>query len=263
MNKQNPKGYKVIPFPKMRRFSLDAGRLARGRHTVRGLIEVMLPRRAVIFRTTKIRLESSSRLLLLSLVVLARQSTCTKKPMRCAICGGGLVILDDVNVNMIVEIELNGKKIPMPHIIRAANRKKFREIHDEIRTTQNNPQKGRDFAFMRWFLLLPYFIRRIFYWFVIRNPRISTTYSGTVSLTAVGMFGKVTGWGITGGSFHPFGVVLGSIIEKPGVVEGEIEIREYLHVTLNFDHDVIDGVPMTRFTQKFVELIEAGYGLIE
>jgi pyruvate/2-oxoglutarate dehydrogenase complex dihydrolipoamide acyltransferase (E2) component len=81
-------------------------------------------------------------------------------------------------------------------------------------------------------------------------------------VTAVGMFGKGGGWGIPVPNF-PLTVTLGGVAEKPGVVEGQIEVREYLDVTLSFDHDVIDGAPAARFTQQFRELVEKGYGLSE
>lgn len=52
--------------------------------------------------------------------------------------------------------------------------------------------------------------------------------------------------------------------QKPAVVDGQIAIREYLCMTLSFDHhNIIDGTPAARFTQRLKELIEAGYGLIE
>jgi pyruvate/2-oxoglutarate dehydrogenase complex dihydrolipoamide acyltransferase (E2) component len=47
------------------------------------------------------------------------------------------------------------------------------------------------------------------------------------------------------------------------VVDGRIEIREYLCMTLCFDHDVVDGAPAARFTARFKELVESGYGLEE
>jgi pyruvate/2-oxoglutarate dehydrogenase complex dihydrolipoamide acyltransferase (E2) component len=47
------------------------------------------------------------------------------------------------------------------------------------------------------------------------------------------------------------------------VVDGQIEIRELLNVTVSFDHDIVDGAPAARFTQRFKELIETGYGLTE
>ena len=47
------------------------------------------------------------------------------------------------------------------------------------------------------------------------------------------------------------------------MVDGRIEIREYLCLTLSFDHDIIDGAPAARFTQRLKEIIENGYGLID
>ena len=76
------------------------------------------------------------------------------------------------------------------------------------------------------------------------------------------MFGKGGGWAVPFG-VHTLDIALGGINEKPGVVDGRIEIREYLCLTLMFDHDVVDGAPAARFTQRFKELIEDGYGLCE
>ena len=56
---------------------------------------------------------------------------------------------------------------------------------------------------------------------------------------------------------------LGSIARKPGVVGEEIRIREYLSMTVLFDHDVTDGAPVVRFIQRLKELLEKSYGLNE
>ncbi len=60
---------------------------------------------------------------------------------------------------------------------------------------------------------------------------------------------------------HTLDLTLGGIAEKPGVVDGHIAIREYLCITLSFNHDLIDGAPAARFTGRLKELIESGYGL--
>ncbi len=87
-------------------------------------------------------------------------------------------------------------------------------------------------------------------------------YGGTVGITAVGMFGKGAGWGIPLND-HTLDITLGGISEKPGVVDGRIEIREYLSMTISVDHNIIDGAPAARFTMRLKELIESGYGLCE
>ena len=47
------------------------------------------------------------------------------------------------------------------------------------------------------------------------------------------------------------------------VQNGQIEAREYLNLTLSFDHDIVDGVPATRFTRKLIDLIETATVLEE
>jgi pyruvate/2-oxoglutarate dehydrogenase complex dihydrolipoamide acyltransferase (E2) component len=54
---------------------------------------------------------------------------------------------------------------------------------------------------------------------------------------------------------------VGGIGQKPGVVDGQIVMRDYLSLTISFDHNIIDGAPAARFTERLKELIESGYGL--
>ena len=84
-----------------------------------------------------------------------------------------------------------------------------------------------------------------------------------MAITSVGMFGGGhSGWGLTP-TPQSLGLVVGGITWKPAVVNGGIESREILNLTIMFDHDVVDGAPATRFTRCLVELIESGYGLDE
>jgi len=78
----------------------------------------------------------------------------------------------------------------------------------------------------------------------------------------VGMFGKGGGWGIPIND-HTLDLTLGGIAGKPGIVDGQIALREYLAMTLSFDHSIIDGAPAARFSVRLRELIESGYGLCE
>ena len=82
-----------------------------------------------------------------------------------------------------------------------------------------------------------------------RDPTIRVSMGGTVDVTSVGMFGEGhSGWGISP-TLHSLGLVVGSIAWKPAVVEGRIEPREILNLTVMFDHDIVDGAPATRFVQ--------------
>jgi hypothetical protein len=178
-----------------------------------------------------------------------------------------LVIFDDVNVGVMVEHTDGEKKTLMGTVIEGTQRKTYREIHDEIRRAQTGPVP-RGHGMPRWFLsamLLPWplsvLVKALMGWVTRRDPTIRVSAAGTVAVTAVGMFGKGhSGWGITT-TPHSLGLVVGSMAWKPGVVEGRIEPREILNLTVLFDHDVVDGAPATRFTRRLMELIESGDGL--
>jgi pyruvate/2-oxoglutarate dehydrogenase complex dihydrolipoamide acyltransferase (E2) component len=178
-----------------------------------------------------------------------------------------LVLFDDVDIGMMIERMAGDKRALMGHVIRGANRKTYRQIHDEIRSVQSTPVP-RDRGLPSWFrtaMLLPWplfpFFKALMRWIGRRDPTLTTSMGGTISITAIGMFGEGHGgWGIYPAS-GTLGLVVGSIAWKPAVVEGRIEPREILHLTVVFDHDVIDGAPAARFTRRLVELIESGYGL--
>ena len=180
-----------------------------------------------------------------------------------------LILFDDVNVGLMVERKVADKRSLMGHVIQAANRKTYREIHDEIRKVQSEPvPAGRGMA--SWFrsaMLLPWPLSRLVIALLRfnsrRDPTVAVSMGGTVALTSVGMFGGGhSGWGLSP-TLHPLGLVVGGISWKPAVVEGRIEPREILNLTVTFDHDIIDGAPATRFVHRLIELIESASGLCE
>jgi hypothetical protein len=180
-----------------------------------------------------------------------------------------LILFDDVNVGLMIEHKGGGKRALMGHVIRGANHKTYRQIHDEIRSVQSEPVPPNR-GIPNWFrsvMMLPQPLPKIFISligiFTGRDPKIAVSMAGTVSITAVGMFGKGhSGWGIT---FTPqtLALVVGGAAIKPAIIEGRVEPREILNLTMLFDHDIIDGAPAARFTSRLVELIESGYGLDE
>ncbi|MFO7649768.1 MAG: 2-oxo acid dehydrogenase subunit E2 [bacterium] len=178
-----------------------------------------------------------------------------------------VVIFDDVNVGLMIENRSGERPSLMGHIIRAANRKTYRQIHDEIRSVQTAPvpsSKGMP-AWFRTAMLLPWPLSRLVKALMNagtrRDPTIRIAASGTVSVTAVGMFGKGhSGWGIAM-TPNSLSLVVGSIARKPAVVDGRIEPRDVLNLTALFDHDVVDGAPAARFTRRLLDLIESGEGL--
>ncbi len=181
-----------------------------------------------------------------------------------------LVIFDDVDVTVIIERAIAGETLPMPYIVRKANEKTVADIHAEIRAAQKSPietgtvQVGTtQTAWMtQIFTMLPQCLRNLFFWQpLFRNPFLLKRTMGTISVTAVSMFGgSGLSWGIPIG-IHPLLIAVGGIAKRPGVIHEEIVIREYVGLTVLFDHDVTDGAPVARFIRCLRELMESGYGL--
>ncbi len=180
-----------------------------------------------------------------------------------------LILFDDVDVGLMIEGKMGEKRALMGHVVRGANHKTYWEIHQEIRSVQSTPVPPSR-GLPTWFrsaMLLPWplfsLVRALFGLVTRRDPTIPVSMGGTVGITAVGMFGEGhSGWGVFPIT-QVLGLVVGSIARKPAVVDGRIEPREILNLTVIFDHDVIDGAPATRFVRRLVELIESGYGLAD
>ncbi len=181
---------------------------------------------------------------------------------------GQLVMFDEVDIGLMVERQSGEEKILSGYVVRDASHKTYREIHEEIRLAQQAEAPSdtpREKRFMSA-ISLPWPLSKIFIGLfssaVRRDPTIPVSLAGAVGITAVGMFGgDHSGWGLYP-TRHSLDLVVGSIVWKPAVVDGRIEPREILHLTVAFDHDVVDGAPAARFTRRLVELIECGYGLV-
>lgn len=259
---KNNENYQIIPFPKIRRLMVDGGRLGRQKHIVHGLVEMDVTCARQAIRDHKAKTGETLSFTAFVMACLGRTVDMNKHMQAYRTWRDKLVLFDDVDVNTMFEVEVDGRQIIRPHIIRAVNKKTFRDIHEEIRAFQAEHEGSREGNFIEWFVWLPGFIRRLFLGVLFKSPHWLKEMNGTVSLTAVGMFGSGGGWGIPVPN-HTLQITLGGVAKKPAFVNGQIENREYLCVTISFDHDIVDGAPAARFIQRLKELIESGYGLGE
>jgi pyruvate/2-oxoglutarate dehydrogenase complex dihydrolipoamide acyltransferase (E2) component len=247
-------GHETLPFPKIRRLMEDGGRLGREKHLIHGLFEMDVTEARQAIRAYRARSGEGLSFMAFVVTCVGRAVEQHKPVQACRAWGEKIVIFDDVDVNTMFEVEVNGQKIIRPHILRAVNRKNPREIHTEIRSFQDNPQ-GREARFIDWFVLLPGFVRRFFLRALFRNPHWLKEMNGTVALTSVGMFGSGGGWGLPV-SNHTLQITLGGIAKRPALINGQLENRQVLCVTISFDHDLVDGAPAARFAHTLKELIE-------
>lgn len=251
----------IEPIPRARRFASDAGYLGRRTHIIHGLLEVDVTEARAIIRERQA--SGGEKISFTAFIINCLGRAIASNPHLHAYRDwrNRLVIFEDVNITAMIEVEMNGRKVPMPHIFKAVNKRTLRQIHDEMRETQARPGKTAEANFMRWFLAFPGFIRHMLYRVVLRFPHSMREQSSPVMVTAVGMFGKGgSGWGIPMASFT-LTVTLGSVARKPGVVGEQILIRDILNMTVSIDHDIVDGAPAARFVEELRRLIEGAYGL--
>ena len=240
----------------------DGGRMGLKKHTVHGLVEFDITHAREAIHRHRAQTGEALSFSAFILACLGKTIEMNKHMHAYRDWRNQLVLFDEVDVNMLFEVEVDGKKTIRPHILRGVNRKSVRQIHEEIRAFQKGHESSGEAKFIKWFVRLPGFIRRAFLWVLFKNPRLVKQYYGTVLVTSIGMFGTGSGWGIPVPN-HTLQLTLGGIAEKPGVVDHKIEIRKYMSVTVSFDHDIVDGAPAARFIQRLKELIESGYGLDE
>jgi hypothetical protein len=137
-----------------------------------------------------------------------------------------------------------------------------REIRDVTRANRAEPGRTEPHpVLMALAPRLPRFGRMLYFRVLKLNPHWFRRVGGTVVVSAVGMFARGGPWSIGLMPSHNLGLTVGRIAVKPGVHEGVIAIRDYLALTIAFDHDVIDGAPVARFSRTLVEMLERADGL--
>jgi pyruvate/2-oxoglutarate dehydrogenase complex dihydrolipoamide acyltransferase (E2) component len=265
--RENVGPYHVVDLSPERRAWLNTLALSWRTHCMYGLLDVDVTVAQQFIADHKARSGETPSFTAFIAFCLARAVDEDKAVQACVKGRRQLVIFDDVNIGLMVEGKTGDKRALMGHVIQGANRKTYWEIHREIRAVQSKPvppSRGMPVWF-RSAMLLPWPLSSLFSTLLRaaarRDPTIPASMAGTVGITSVGMFGGGhSGWGLTPSS-HSLALVIGGTAWKPAIVEGRIEPRQFLSLTLLFDHDVIDGAPATRFTSRLVELIECGCGL--
>jgi pyruvate/2-oxoglutarate dehydrogenase complex dihydrolipoamide acyltransferase (E2) component len=171
---------------------------------------------------------------------------------------GQLAIHRHVDVSTIVEITTHEGLFPLVHTIRDADIRGVTELSAELHRVKSTPLPKHRRASER---LLP---------IVTRIPRgIETLYrllsrsvhlrqrSGTVTVTAVGMFAEGGGFALAPLTLMSLQIVVGGISERPRVVNGQVGVRSILDLTVSIDHKVVDGAPAARFGAELRRQIES------
>jgi pyruvate/2-oxoglutarate dehydrogenase complex dihydrolipoamide acyltransferase (E2) component len=247
------------PSPR-RRGTVDYMRAAGQRSNVHGLVEVDVTEARRRIRA--VEAETGEQVSFTAFVVSCLASALEDHPELNAYRDwrGRVHVFDDVDVNVLVETTIRGERLGVPHVVRDASERTLRSIHDEIRAAQDSTDPTALPRLAELAFRLPGFVRRLVWrlpqWF----PRRWKGMAGTVAVTSVGMFGEGGGWAVSPTNYT-LQVTVGGISEKPRVVDGDLVTREFLSLTVTFDHDVVDGAPAARFVQRLRELLADAHGL--
>jgi hypothetical protein len=189
-----------------------------------------------------------------------------------------IVTFADVDMSLAVYRRLtgdeSGERIPMPFVVRKVNEKGLEELSEEIHAAQSRPlpedQQWLDPVadmppprLIRLGFAAPAWLRdRLFWDRLLGDPYRVKRTMGTVMVTSLPLTNKSGGgaWGIPAG-IHPLVVALGAIGRRPGLVDDRVEPRDVLSMTVLFDHDVVDGLPVALFLRRLSELMESAFSL--
>ncbi len=255
--------FRRIPFPAERQFVVDSLRLGHRKPMMHAFLEVDVTRPRELIRQWQARTGESRSFTAFVATCLGRAVAAQPEVHALRDPLGRLVMFEDVDASTLVEVDVEGRKLPLAHILRAVNRRTVVELGEELRAVKKQGVKsvGRGLMLvLRIFLLLPGFLRRTLYRAILRFPRFAKRHTGTVTLTAVGMFGVGVGWGMSAPAIHSLSVLVGGIGLRPST-DGRPGMREILCLTVSADHDVVDGAPLARFVRVLRDLLESADGL--
>jgi hypothetical protein len=154
--------------------------------------------------------------------------------------------------------QCSGARLRSPRAARPPSASRAAQVQDVAKTVVG---RARALQVLPAWLFRPYFW--ISTWIGRRYPGVWKKHWGTVTVSAVGMFGQGAGWGIPPSSPSLCWITVGGMGQKQEVVDGHTGIRDYLSLTVSVDHNIIDGAPAARFAERLKELIESAYGLID
>ena len=172
---------------------------------------------------------------------------------------GRLVRHRHVDVQTLVEVPTAQGPFGLVHVVRDADIRSVADISSELRAVKGDPTStGTGRALQR---LAPIAGRvpglfPAMYAVMARSVR-AHDMTGTVQVTAVGMFAGGGGFAIAPPTLASLIVVVGGMGPRPRALGEEVVVRDVLDLTVTIDHDVVDGAPATRFGADLRQRMES------
>ncbi len=233
-------------------------------HMVQGFGEVDItePLAAIRRRERELRVAISFHAFALYCMVQAAMQNPTVVTYR---QGRKLITFEDIDVLTPVDKKLpSGVRIPVAHIVRAAQNKSLAEINWELRQVVKAPDlpNDRTVRMRRRAARLPAFARRWISRRVQRDPFLFKQLHGTIGLTNVQSHGFTNPMYALPPAIHTFGFAIGNTAERLKLDgNGKVTARKVMCIASAADHDILDGMGLARFAYLFAQLVESAAGL--
>ncbi|HEY3547848.1 MAG TPA: 2-oxo acid dehydrogenase subunit E2 [Propionicimonas sp.] len=244
-------GYRVQRLSRARLGLVAGQELARRRHLMFALVEADLT--APLAMMSSREANGGEKLSLSGYVATCLARTLTEFPEFNAFRRGrSLVLLDEVIVVVLLERRLDGQAAVGYLPIRRANTKSLLEVTREIRAEQ--AARPAVVAGQYWLERIPASLAPLVMKWATHSISWGLRY-GVAGVNNIGFDQDTPGWGLAPGA-GTVAVTLGGISTAPVGHYGTI--RRTAHLTLAFDHDVVDGAPAARFTSRLLQLLTSG-----
>jgi pyruvate/2-oxoglutarate dehydrogenase complex dihydrolipoamide acyltransferase (E2) component len=255
-------GYTLRRFPVVRRAYADGLGVAQRQHTIHALVEADVTEARRVL--SALEDDGGAPISFTAWVSACVARAVEEHPMVQAHRWGRgtLVLFDDVDVSVQIDDVLDdGSHVVRSRVLRAANRRRVPDLSAEVHraSTGGSTDQRRQRA-TTGFARLPRLLRVAGIHAVTARPFLSKRLAGTVVVTSVGMFGSGLGWGIPV-SPAPLSVTVGGIGPRPELVDGRLENRDHVSLTVSVDHDLVDGALAARYSERLTQLLEEAHGL--
>ncbi len=245
MTPTRPRGITVSPFPSSRRLVTAAVRAGRRILPMHGLLEVD------VTEARRILAEHDPPLSMTAFVVASVGRAAADHPAVHAYRDwrGRLVRHRHVDVQTLVEIATDQGPFGLVHVVRDADVRSVREISAELRAVKADMRTTASGRLLAAVAPIAGRVPGLFpamYAVMSRSVRAHQR-TGTVQVTAVGMFAGGGGFGIAPPTLASVTVIVGGASRRPVAIEDRVVIRDVLDVTVTVDHNVVDGAPAARF----------------
>jgi pyruvate/2-oxoglutarate dehydrogenase complex dihydrolipoamide acyltransferase (E2) component len=181
--------------------------------------------------------------------------------------GKKLITFEDIDVLTPLDKRLpSGVRIPVGHIVRAAQTKSLAAINWELRQAVKAADLDHDPAVQmrRRFAKFPAPVRRWLAWRTMRDPFLLKRIHGSTGITSIQSHGFSNPLYTLPPAIHTLSFSVGNLCERLALADdGSVVKRKVLCLTGAADHDVMDGMQLTRFSYRFVKLLESADGLDE